>query len=79
MSKSNDDSDWLKALYMMGWILVVVSTLPGAVLIFYAFITHTNMGIDGGAYAIGTIIMSGVVAMVYASIKGARKKRSAKT
>jgi hypothetical protein len=74
----SNDGDWLKALWTMGLILLVVTTLPGAIMLIYAFLTHTNIGVDAGVYTMGSLLMSGIVAMVYASIKGNRRNRNAR-
>ncbi len=54
MSKSNDNEDWLKALYVIGVILLLTPALLGIPLLLIAMLTPRGFGIDSGAYAIGT-------------------------
>ncbi len=71
----SDNGDWLKALWTMGLIILTVTTLPGAAMLIYASITHTSTGINAETYALGSLLMSGAAAMIYASIKGNQKNK----
>jgi len=76
MSKGDSEFHFWRALFHVGWILIIVTTLPGVALVLYAAVTQGNLGVDGGAYAIGSLIMSGLAIMIYASANMTRRNRS---
>jgi hypothetical protein len=79
--KSNDCEDWLKALLYMGFILFASTFLSGLPIILIGMLTPGGFGIDAGVAALGAMQLSGLIAMVYATIKIKRlqKRRSNKT
>lgn len=74
MSRSNGD-DYLKALYTMGFILFATTILGGLLLLLIAVLypDYASAPIEGSAFAIGSILLSGMVAMAYATFKKSSK------
>ena len=71
---SKDDEDWLKALDVMGRILIFTFTIPGALLLVYGFVTQKSVGVEPSSYIIGSILLSGFIAIAYAAYKRGRKE-----
>ena len=70
MSRSDGD-DYLKALYIMGFILVATTILGAFLLLLIAALDpdYASAPVGGSAFAIGSIILSGIIAMAYATFK----------
>lgn len=70
MSRSDGD-DYLKALYIMGFILVATTTLGAFILVLIAALDpdYASAPIEGSAFAVGSILLSGIIAMAYAAFK----------
>ncbi|MGQ9718606.1 MAG: hypothetical protein ACUVWK_01955 [Nitrososphaerales archaeon] len=77
MSKSNDREDWLKALLYMGFILFASTILSGLPIILIGMLIPGGFGIDAGVAALGAMQVSGLIAMVYATIKIKRLQKKA--
>ncbi len=76
MSKSDDRSDWLNDLQRVGIILFLTPGLSWLPLLLYAMLVPSprGFGIEGGAYATGNMMLSGVIIMVYAAFKRGRRE-----
>ena len=73
---SDDYTDVLKTIYWVGWIMLATPILLALPLLLYTVITGQSGGVDGSVYAVGSMICTGFVIMIYASIKLARRKPS---
>jgi hypothetical protein len=82
MSTSDEYDDLLKTIYWVGWIMLATPILMALPPFLYGVITGQSFGgflVDGGEYATGSITITGLVIMIYTSIKMARRKPSDKT
>lgn len=75
----NENDDWLEALYTIGIILFATPILLSLLTLLLTMPIPGGVEVDSGAFAIGTIETTGLIAIVYATIKKRRKRRSHKT
>ncbi|MBO8181054.1 MAG: hypothetical protein H0Z19_11405 [Archaeoglobus sp.] len=64
-----------QAVEIVGKVLIAVPTLTALVLLVYANITGNSIGISGSGFCIGTIIMCGLVLVIYAAVKEIKRNR----
>jgi hypothetical protein len=76
MSTSDDYDDVLKTIYWVGWIMLATPILLALPPQLHTVITGQDGGVDGGAYAVGSMTLTGFIIMIYTSIKMARRKPS---
>ena len=79
LSSSDDYDDTLNTIYWVSWIMLATPALMFLPLLLSTVIFGQNFsgfGVDGGAYAVGSMTLTGLIIMIYTSIKMARRKPS---
>jgi len=64
----------IRAIEIVGKVLIAVPTLTALMLLIYANITGNSIGISGSGFCVGTIIVCGLVLTVYAAVKRIKVK-----
>ncbi|WP_456330756.1 hypothetical protein [Archaeoglobus sp.] len=62
-----------RAVEIVGKVLIAVPTLTALVLLVYTNITGNSVEISGSGFCIGTMIMCGLVLVIYAVAKEIKK------
>ena len=65
----------IRVVEIVGKVLIAVPTLTALMLLIYANITGNSIGISDSGFCIGTVIVCGLVLVIYAAVKGIKGER----